>query len=261
MKVLMRALGKLQNQIFGRRPSKSLRKTLRPSEKPKNGFLILGVLITIAIMVGLTIFNLRLIRDQVCANKPSIEESIPKKIVTIVPEYAAVDSKPEDKPSHPNTEVTFYKQLKCEDDGKSSDNTSHKPKLADTENKSPIKDNGRQESKTAKDESGFAVPALSGKTCPVPTETNVSSLTANAGSKVYAVQVGVFSYPKVAQEWAEKWRSKGYPVALRPVARPNAGIQYRLFVGEFNSEQKADEFARQLKAKEGVSGLTLVIKN
>ena len=119
MKVLMRALGKLQNQIFGRRPSKSLRKTLRPSEKPKNGLLILGVLITIAIMVGLTIFNLRLIRDQVCANKQSVEESIPKKIVTIVPEHAAVDSKPEDKPSHPNTEVTFYKQLKCEDDGKS----------------------------------------------------------------------------------------------------------------------------------------------
>ena len=78
---------------------------------------------------------------------------------------------------------------------------------------------------------------------------------------MYAVQVGVFSYPKVAQEWAEKWRSKGYPVALRPTARPNAGIQYRLFVGEFNSEKKADEFAKQLKAKEGVSGLTLVIKN
>lgn len=261
MKVLMRALGKLQNQLFGRRPAKSFRKTLRSSEKPKNGLLILGVLVTIAIMAGLTVFNLRLIRDQICASKQSLEKTIPEKVVTIVPERAAVDSKPEDRLSHPNTEVTFYKELKCEDDSKSPDNSSHKLKLADTGNKSSTKDNERQEPKTAKDELGFAVPALSGKTCPVSPETNSSSVTTNAGSKVYSVQVGVFSYPKVAQEWAEKWRSKGYPVALRPTARPNAGIQYRLFVGEFNSEKKADEFAKQLKAKEGVSGLTLVIKN
>ncbi len=261
MKILMRALGKLQNRIFGRRPTKSLRNTLRPSEKPKNGLLILGVLVTVTIMVGLTIFNLRLIRDQICANKQFVEESIAKKVVTIVPEHATVDSKPEDKPSHPNTEVTFYQQLKCEDDGKASNNSSYKPKLADTENKSSIKENGRQEPKSAKDESGFAVPALSGKTCTALTETNVGSPTPKTGSKVYSVQVGVFSYPKIAQEWAEKWRSKGYPVVLRPVARPNAGIQYRLSVGEFNSEQKADEFARRLKTKEGVSGLTLVIKN
>ncbi|MGC8660468.1 MAG: SPOR domain-containing protein, partial [Desulfomonilaceae bacterium] len=77
----------------------------------------------------------------------------------------------------------------------------------------------------------------------------------------YSVQVGVFSYPRIAQQWAEKWQSKGYPVVLRPIAKPKVGIQYRLLVGEFDSEKKADEFAKQLKGKEGITGLPLVIKN
>jgi cell division septation protein DedD len=72
--------------------------------------------------------------------------------------------------------------------------------------------------------------------------------------------VGVFSHPRIAKEWAEKWKSKGYPATLRPIARPSSGVQYRLFLGEFNSEKNADEFAKQLKAKEGVTGMTLVVK-
>jgi len=250
VKLLMRALGNFKNKILGIRPVRLAGKSIRPSSKPKNGLLILGVFATISMMAALTFLNIKLMRDQTAVNKQCVKESTPENIVTVIPERAVIDSKHENKPRHPTTEVTFYKQLKSEDDGNGHrDSLPHKPKPVDGEN-----------SGLAKDEKGFSIPALSGSPCPLESGTNVNLPLTNTGPKIYSVQVGVFSYPRVAQEWAEKWRSRGYPVVLRPIAGRNAGIQYRLFVGEFNSEKKADEFAKQLKAKEGITGLTLVIK-
>ncbi|MGD9818798.1 MAG: SPOR domain-containing protein, partial [Desulfomonilaceae bacterium] len=58
-----------------------------------------------------------------------------------------------------------------------------------------------------------------------------------------------------------KWKAKGYKVTLKPVARPNSGIIYRLYLGDFESEKKADEFVKQLKTKEGISAMRLNAKD
>lgn len=242
-----------------------MRTTWKPvgrSARPKNGLLILGVLITVLIMVALTVFNLRLIREQTLTNKQPAKDSIPENFVTVIPERIITDSKPEEKSRQSAPEVTFYKQLKSEDDRKSvHDNLSQKNRSPDAENKITTKEGSRQNSKSVKEETGFSTPALSGMPRSVGSETKVDFSRINPGSKLYSVQVGVFSHPRIAQEWAEKWRSRGYPVALRPTARPNSGVHYRLFLGEFTSEKKADEFVKQLKVKEGVTGLTLLMKD
>lgn len=261
MKLFMKVFRNLQTRIFGKK-SMRIRKPVGPSARPKNGLLILGVLLTVLIMVALTVFNLRLIREQTSANKQPAKNSIPENFVTVIPERIITDSKPEEKSRQAAPEVTFYKQLKSEDDRKSThDNSSPKNRSADSENKITTKEGGRQSSKLAKDETGFSAPASSGIPHSVDSETKADFSRVNHGSKLYSVQVGVFSHPRIAQEWAEKWRSRGYPVALRPIARPNSGVQYRLFLGEFNSEKKAEEFVKQLKVKEGVTGLTLLIKD
>jgi len=81
-----------------------------------------------------------------------------------------------------------------------------------------------------------------------------------AGSKNYTVQVGAFSHPGIAQQWAARWKARGYDASLRPVARPT-GVIYRLYLGYFSSESQADELVRYLKSKEGISALRLVVRN
>lgn len=261
MKFSMRTLGDFSKSIFNkRRPTRVQRNAAPACGKPKNGRLILGVALTIAVMAGLTFLNLRLIRQQTTANRqPVVQETSSSNFVAVVPERSKEEPKAEEKPCHPTPEVTFYKQLKSEDDGKLVHKGTQKAKSSEAGN-GITSDSVPSDTKTAREEAGFAAPALSGACPPVKeTEEKVSGISSTG--KIYAVQVGVFSHPRVAQEWANKWRSRGYPVALRPMARPNSGVQYRLFLGEFNSEKKADEFAKQFKAKEGVSGLTLSIKD
>jgi len=78
---------------------------------------------------------------------------------------------------------------------------------------------------------------------------------------IYTVQVGAFTQPGIAQEWAARWKARGYEVALKPVARPKTGIIYRLYLGSFPSEKSAEELVKHLKAKEGISAFTLVLRN
>ena len=73
-----------------------------------------------------------------------------------------------------------------------------------------------------------------------PTQQN-SLPKAGSGAKTYTVQVGAFTHPAIAQQWAEKWKLRGYDVSLKPVARPKSGVIYRLYLGNFSSEKKADE--------------------
>ena len=79
--------------------------------------------------------------------------------------------------------------------------------------------------------------------------------------RTYAVQVGAFTHPAIAQEWALKWKARGYDVALKPVARPRTGVIYRLYLGNFLSEKKADELVNHLKSKEGISAFPVVLRN
>jgi cell division septation protein DedD len=260
VKFSMRMLGDFSKSIFNKRRQPRVQRKPSPAcGKPKNGRLIVGVALTIAIMAGLTFLNLRLIRQQTTANRQPVQEQTTNNIVAVVPEKSKEESKTEEKQTHSTPEVTFYKQLKSEDDGKLVHRGTQKPKTSEVGN-ALTSEPGSSDTKTAREGPGFATPALSGS-CPPPKETEAKVSGVSSTGKVYAVQVGIFSHPKVAQGWADKWRSRGYPVALRPMATPNSGVQYRLFLGEFNSEKKADEFAKQFKAKEGIAGLTLSIKD
>jgi len=81
------------------------------------------------------------------------------------------------------------------------------------------------------------------------------------GSKQYTVQVGAFTNPGIAKQWALKWKARGYMVSLKPVARPRTGVIYRLYLGSFSSENQADELVKRLKSREGISALRLVVRN
>ncbi len=257
----MRALLNLIGKPEGRRPNRMTRKPLSKPEKPKNGFLILGVVTTILIMAALTVFNIRLLREQAPMRSLPVRDAIPEHTVTVIPERLNSDSEQEIKKQCPPAEVTFYKKLKSQEDGVHQENSSQKIRLANAQTGGPEKDSNFPNPDSIKEDRGFSVPALSGIPKQALSESNTGLPTDRRGQKIYSVQVGVFSHPRIAQEWAEKWKAKGYPATLRPIARPVTGVQYRLFLGEFNSEKKADEFARQLKAKEGVTGMTMVVKN
>ncbi|MBM3300349.1 MAG: SPOR domain-containing protein, partial [Deltaproteobacteria bacterium] len=84
---------------------------------------------------------------------------------------------------------------------------------------------------------------------------------AGKGPKVYTVQVGAFTNPGIAQQWAQEWKARGYNVSLKPVARPRTGVIYRLYLGEFSSEKKADELVKRLRQNEGISAIRLVVRN
>jgi cell division septation protein DedD len=80
-----------------------------------------------------------------------------------------------------------------------------------------------------------------------------------AHARKFSVQVGTFAHPSVAREWAGRWKERGYDVILKPVARPGAGVIYRLYLGSFDAEKEADELIRQLKIKEGVNAFRVAL--
>ncbi|MFH0959834.1 MAG: SPOR domain-containing protein [Pseudomonadota bacterium] len=257
----MRALLNLFKKSAGRRSGRMARKPTSKPEKPKNGFLILGIISTIIVMAGLTVFNMRLLREQAPMRYLPVRDALPEQTLSVIPERVESASNQEEKKHCSPTEVTFYQKLKTQEDKVHPENSNQKPVPPYSEIGLSKKNSNRQNPDSIKEENEFSVAALSGIPKPSLSERNVGLPKGSPGQKVYSVQVGVFSHPRIAQEWAEKWKSKGYPATLRPIARPSSGVQYRLFLGEFNSEQNADEFAKQLKAKEGVTGMTLVIKD
>jgi len=89
---------------------------------------------------------------------------------------------------------------------------------------------------------------------------NLAPPNIRSGAKNYTVQVGAFSRPGIAQQWAERWKARGYKVSLKPVARPS-GVIFRLYLGNFASESQADELVRHLKSKEGISAFRLLVSN
>jgi len=111
------------------------------------------------------------------------------------------------------------------------------------------------------DKSEQVAHSSSSVTAPAPASQHSDLPRASAGPAVYTVQVGAFTDPAVAQQWAQKWKARGYNVALRPVARPKTGVIYRLYLGKFSSQKKADELVQRLKHREGISAFPLVVRN
>jgi cell division septation protein DedD len=256
-------------KLLQRIPRLARKKPHRPipsgdNRAPKNGRLTLAVVASVIIMVVLGILNVKLIRERSMTGKafgpsiPSQPEPLPSAVTPRVP-YACNKSGGEAPP-----EVTFYRQLTVQDEQMPvTGNITQNPN-SETE-ASPV----QADPKTAEVSKGPAKPAGHDKKQPkvgfdrpagAPTQQHILP-KAGPGAKTYTVQVGAFTHPSIAQQWAAKWKLRGYEVSLKPVATPKSGVLYRLYLGNFSSEKKADELVKHLKANEGISALRLVLHN
>lgn len=228
---------------------------------PKNGPLTLAVAGTIIAMIGLTIVNYRLISDPSIACKAfgsaqsSQEESV-----------SASDAQSDTPASGPETcyvppKVTFYRQLTQADEepetvpdqeGENVTETDVDPAIAQRTLETP--------SQKAKESNAVTPPSPSCRNRPGARDRSPLPKT-RRGPKVFTVQVGAFTNPAIARQWALKWRARGYYVSLKPVARPRTGVIYRLYLGRFSSEKKADDLVQRLKHKEGISAFRLMVRN
>lgn len=228
---------------------------------PKNGWLALGLLASLVMTVILGTLSMRLIRDPSVATKAfgpallvqtdaSAADQAACPALTAAPKTAA-DGPPQ---------VTFYSKLRQEErppdpepiSGKIEEKDLAIPAREGAPSQGVAKIAEKVEARTRREaldparssprasEDGSREPALSGK--------------------VFSVQVGAFSHPAVAKQWAEKWRARGYDVILKPVARPRSGVIYRLYLGSFPTAKQAEELVGRLKAKEGVTAFAVALK-
>ncbi len=248
------------NKVLKSKASVTVRNVSRPDTGPKNGPMIVGVVSTILIMIALTFINIRLLSAPTPPNEPVSQSVQNKKLNPVLPEMNA--AKTEQKACQAPTEVTFYSQLKTKEEKSPGGLSGASAESKTVSTRTSDKSNQDVSRFGPKEEKNFAQPASAGHPGSVPPDIDPKSALSveKAGdvlSKSFIVQVGAFSHPRIAQEWASKWKAKGYKVTLKPVARPSSGIIYRLYLGDFESEKKADEFVRQLKAKEGISAMRL----
>jgi cell division septation protein DedD len=224
-----------------------------------------AVVAVIVTMVALAALNVRLILD------PSIAG---KAFGPWVPSRPGAETDQASSPSCPAPEtttapappqVTFYSKLVAQEEharcpeATDGDRTVHRDGSAEPR-KNPAPGEAKPSDKHAeKKAKGHA--SLSAKE-PVPAVPAETSLPGpDSGTGTYMVQVGAFTNPGIAQQWAVRWKSRGYEVLLKPVARPKTGILYRLYLGKFSSQQEADALVERLKVREGISAFRLLVRN
>ncbi len=234
---------------------------IRDNDAPKNGPLVLMVLASILIMIGLGILNLRLIRDPSVAGKafnPSGSSQQPLAC-PVVP--TAAKSSTKENPSHVPPVVTFYRQLTAQDDQPPAQEKLQNEGIS--EQNLPAREKNVVASATVPEKIAQMKRKQEERAITTQTGSTVPAILAAPGedSRMYTVQVGAFKHPTVAQQWAEKWKARGFKVSLKPVARPRTGVIYRLYLGKFSSEKKADELVNRLKSKEGISAFRLAVRN
>ncbi|MBI5249341.1 MAG: SPOR domain-containing protein [Desulfomonile tiedjei] len=223
--------------------------------KPKNGWLALGVMGAALIAGVLAVADFKLIRDPTVFGKAFGTGR--QRAESLEPAAAATGSSGalDSKAAHERPEVTFYQKLTSQDEQKTM-GTGNNCQIQETD----ITDKRAAKSHSAANPEKSEDP----RTRMQPEKTSTAGqppLQPAIGPIKYTVQVGAFSHPSIAQEWAIKWKSRGYDAYLKPVARPNTGIIYRLYLGNFASEKQADELVKHLKAKEGISALRLAVRN
>lgn len=255
-------LGFLKRKL--RRTEKRPTRRMTPvvGSRPKNGRLVLGLVGAIALMIVLGLLNVRLIRDPSIAGKffgssASSRNAAPDGVQAQgepgVSEAAVCPAPPE---------VTFYRKLKAQEDKNGWHDVARGGADTDAEMDVPPEEQPKASAPQNKVAEHIAtqdakkrVPAA-----PVPS-AQVSLPKPQDGTKTYMVQVGAFAHPNVAQQWAGKWKSRGYDVVLKPAARPKTGVIYRLYLGSFSSEAEADKLVKRLKAKEGITAFRLTVRN
>lgn len=226
---------------------------------PKNGRLTLAVLGSIALLIVLGLLNVRLMRDPTIVGKnirPSTEcEPLPEWLSTPV----KTPSLGEAKPRYAPPEVSFYRELTAQEE-------QIVPGPGETQ-KEPQSEAGPVQHGTGvasatdrKAERSFHRPAMSGSSTLAAENQEAVLSKYEQPAKVYTVQVGAFSHPGIAQEWALRWKARGYDATLKPVARPRTGVIYRLYLGRFSSEKEAEDLVQHLKSKEGISAFWLAVR-
>ncbi len=225
----------------------------------KNGWLALAVLGSILIMLSLVGLDIYLLRHPAVSSKLFGKGDVGKLPQGSGHEMrTSNDSKKQTCPSAP--EMTFYTRL-----AGTSDSGSHPTTMGDSVADASVHTyevtNGSKVGVTGNDTPTSLDAKLSTN---LGGQSHISERALPApqnGSPIYTVQVGAFTQPGIAQEWAAKWKARGYEVALKPVARPKTGIIYRLYLGSFSNEKSAEELVKHLKTKEGISAFTLVLRN
>jgi cell division septation protein DedD len=241
------------------------RSASRDSTAPKNGRLTVAVVAVIVLMLVLAALNVRLILD------PSIAG---KAFGPWVPSRPATDGGQASSPSCPTPgtatnpappQVTFYSKLVAQEEqtrcpeASGSDHAVHREGTGAPHKGSPSEEGSPSDQHTAKKAKGHASPKTKEPVGHVPAETSLPG--PDSGTGTYMVQVGAFTNPGIAQQWAVRWKSRGYEVLLKPIARPKTGILYRLYLGKFKSQQEADALVERLKAREGITAFRLLVRN
>ncbi|MFC1835401.1 SPOR domain-containing protein [Thermodesulfobacteriota bacterium] len=254
-----------RNRSAPTRPRKAVSKKARPnrSEGPKNGRLALGVVGSMLLLVVLGVLNVRLISDPSVSLKafgPSVSaESDPDPS----PNPCTPMANSEGNSGDVALQSTFWTTLDKQDKPLPTENESDQPATEGrTTDQLPPRDRGPATPPEAAKKkiagNGWKSPAASNRPSCLP-KKRLELPRAKKGKKGYTVQVGSFSHPTIAQRWARQWQAKGYDVALRPVARPGLGVIYRLYLGRFSSEEKADQLVKRLQSKEGIRAFRQVI--
>jgi cell division septation protein DedD len=240
---------------FGRSVSAAQVQRSDDRSRPKNGWLAVAVLASGLALIGLAIINYRLISDPSISGKAfqpkeslrvdehgAIQGCIPGEVIVA------------DNGAHKPPEVTFYQQLTTQDEQK----TAH-PECPPTIQESELQGRKTGDSVVVPQKRDDSKNKAQAKLNNSEDLRPLLPLVSTPGR--YTVQVGAFTHPSIAQEWANKWKTRGYEVVLRPVARPHTGIIYRLYLGNFPSEKQADDLVKHLKTKEGISALRLMVRN
>jgi cell division septation protein DedD len=242
-------LSRLRGIFNIKRQSKSISAPVQKSspdvKKTKNGWLVIAVIGAAGIAGVLAVANFTLIRD------------LPTKQLaeSVKPEANSGSSGILDnKTAQERPELNFWRELTAQEEQKNV--ASGACQIQETD----VPDSKRP---TAHPPGGTVPEVPKSRAQPEKNHPAVQTpIQPASGPARYTVQVGAFSHPSIAQEWATKWKSRGYDVLpLKPVARPNIGIIYRLYLGNFSSEKEADELVKHLKTKEGISAIRLTLRN
>lgn len=228
---------------------------------PKNGWLVVGLMVSVVMTVVLGTLSMRLIRDPSVSTK-AFGPPLAAQTDALSREPAACPALPmtANKPGDSPPQVTFYSKLRQDERPAAPEPISGK--IDEKDLATPAREGGSPAESPKTSEKADA----RGRREP-PDATRAAGNTAETRTreparpdKVYSVQVGAFSHPGVAKQWAEKWRARGYDVILKPVARPRSGVIYRLYLGSFPTAKKADELVGRLKAKEGVTAFAVALR-
>jgi len=244
---------------------KSRRSPVRRRTSSGNGRLVLAIAGSVALMLVLVWLNLRFMSDpprppkELRTATPSMSTGIPAAGPSRGPR---ADGASAAGPAPP--QVTFYRKLTAPEEA------APRPTLPDAEDlgerdlphstSPPTHGKAPTQGKGPAAAEGWGIPAAANRPPPLP-NANVELPRPPAGTKRYTVQVGAFSQPKVAQQWALEWKAKGYQVTLKPVARPAFGIIYQLYLGDFATPEQAEELVNHLREKEGIKAFALSVKN